>query len=629
MKNAFIFLFCLYPFLLFSQTPDSLLATLRPGHPRLYVTGLATFDSIRERLPGDPFLKRCADSVSVRADRMLTLPVSTYSIPDGLRLLATSGRVLDRAQTLSMAYRLTGDKRYADRLYAELEAVARFPNWNPRHFLDTAEMTHAFALSYDWLYDYWTPVQRKVLKEAIVEHGLMRAYLAYTGRATKETSWWPAVEHNWNQVCNGGIGLGALAVADEEPKLCETLLENVVKLLPIAMKNYASDGAWNEGPAYWGYATRYTINFLAGMESALGRDAGLSKIPGFEPTGLFVQYTMGPLNRTFNYADGNDVVPHEPSIFWLARRFNQPTLTAFNRNRSDYRAMDLIWAPAQLAVDATAPALPLDRYFRTAEVMTMRSSWTDPKAVFTGIKAGSNAVNHSNLDIGSFVLDANGYRWAVDLGGDNYNLPNYFQTTPDGQRWTYYRMRAEGHNTLVLNPSTKADQYAKAETKITRYDTKPDRAFAIADLTPAYGGATGSASVQHVRRGLMLLNRTRPRLATVVVQDEITADQPTDVNWFMQTPAQISFSTDGRTATLTQEGETLTARIVSPANARFGAGHAEPSATSPHPPKQNENKGIQRLSVHLPGFTTGTLAIEFVPNGARSTLKTLRPLDSW
>ena len=56
----------------------------------------------------------------------------------------------------------------------------------------------------------------------------------------------------------------------------------------------------------------------------------------------------------------------------------------------------------------------------------MRSDWLDPSAMFVGIKAGTNRVNHSHLDLGTFVLDALGQRWAVDLGGDNYNLPGYF-----------------------------------------------------------------------------------------------------------------------------------------------------------------------------------------------------------
>ena len=53
-----------------------------------------------------------------------------------------------------------------------------------------------------------------------------------------------------------------------------------------------------------------------------------------------------------------------------------------------------------------------------------------------------------HLDLGSFVFDNFGQRWAIDLGADNYGLPGYF-TSP--KRWSYYRLGTEGHNTITIN----------------------------------------------------------------------------------------------------------------------------------------------------------------------------------
>ncbi|MCM8821879.1 MAG: heparinase II/III-family protein [Candidatus Omnitrophica bacterium] len=86
--------------------------------------------------------------------------------------------------------------------------------------------------------------------------------------------------------------------------------------------------------------------------------------------------------------------------------------------------------------------MPCDRYFRNIEVVTMRSDWEDRDAIFVGFKAGKNSFSHSHLDIGSFVMDALGHRWIIDLGYDNYNLLGYFGK----ERWNYYRLRAEGQN---------------------------------------------------------------------------------------------------------------------------------------------------------------------------------------
>ena len=90
---------------------------------------------------------------------------------------------------------------------------------------------------------------------------------------------------------------------------------------------------------------------------------------------------------------------------------------------------------------------PRDAVFRGTDTAFFRSAWDDPGAVYVGFRGGDNKANHSHLDLGNFVLDALGERWALDLGPDNYNLPGYFGK----QRWTYYRLRTESHNTLTLD----------------------------------------------------------------------------------------------------------------------------------------------------------------------------------
>jgi hypothetical protein len=197
------------------------------------------------------------------------------------------------------------------------------------------------------------------------------------------------------------------------------------------------------------------------------------------------------------------------------------------------------------------------------------------------------------------VLDALGKRWAEDLGADDYNLPGYF----GGQRWNYYRLRAEGHNTLVINPGNGPDQDPGAFARIVRFESHADRSFAIANLTRAY-----ARDANQVERGVALLDRHQ-----TLVQDEIRAGKANDVWWFMHTPAEIQFTGDGTTATLSQGSARLEARILSPAQARFTVADAEPLPTSPHPDKQAKNKGVRKLVIHLSGVTDVRVAVLFVP----------------
>jgi hypothetical protein len=593
--------------------PSDVLSKLKPQHPRLLVSS-NDLQRLREQVRENPTLKAWQSEIVERGRSLLTAPPSKYEIPDGLRLLSVSRRIVDRVYTLALLYHMEADARYADRAWKELEAAAAFQDWNPRHFLDTAEMTHAFAIGYDWLYDYWKPEQRALLREAMLEKGLKPALDIH-----RKNSGWTRSRHNWNQVCNGGIGMGALALADAEPGFCGEFLTAALKSIQLAMREYGPDGAWVEGPGYWRYATQYNVIFLAALQTALGTDFGLGDIPGFREAGLFPLYLTGPLGRTFNYADGGDGTIRSPELFWLAQRFQMPSYAEYQVRVASPQPLDLVWFNPNLLATQPKP-LPLNRYFRHAEVVTFRSDWTRRDGVFAGFKAGDNKANHSNLDLGTFVLDAGGVRWAVDLGADNYNLPGYFGK----QRWTYYRLRTEGHNTLVLNPDAEPGQDPSAASRIVKFDdSRPERAFAIADLSPAYAKHAAS-----VKRGLALLNGQQ-----LLVQDEVSSEKTLDAWWFMHTPALIEIADTGRSAMLKRDGKQLRAEILAPPTAKFSVMDPRPLPSSPQPEGQNPNKDIRKLSIHMPG-TAGFRLVVLLSQESADTLDVrdtarIVPLANW
>ncbi len=583
------------------------LATLKREHPRLYASS-QDFAAVKQRIAADTQLAKWQGALRREADKLLSASPSRYEIPDGKRLLATSRRVLDRVMLLGWMYRTEGDRKYADRAWAELDAAAKFKDWNPSHFLDTAEMTHAFAVGYDWFYDVWTPEQRTVLRTAIVEKGLKEAQRIYRGK-----KWWSTCHHNWNQVCNGGITTGALAIGDEVPGLATEIVSSALKSVPLAMAEYSPDGAWPEGPGYWGYATMYNVAMIATLESALGTDFKLSATPGFSETGLFPIYMSGATGLSFAFADCHEGHIRAPVLFWLANKFRRPEFAAYELAHAHPSPLDVLWYNTK-----PAPVLPLDKYFRHTEAVTMHSAWNDPNAMFVGFKAGDNKANHSHLDLGSFSLDALGARWAVELGSDNYNMPGYFGK----QRWDYYRLRAEGHNTLVINPGKGADQNPRAAAPVVKFKSTPQTAYAVANLTAPYASHTKS-----VQRGIAMLGRRQ-----ILVQDEVVADKPSDVWWFMHTPAEIAISADGKTATLTAkktDGK-LVAKLLSPSEGRFSVMAAEPLKSSPNPSMQAVNKGVRKLAIHSSSANSLRIAVLFAPLDSTATpLPALAPLSQW
>ncbi|MCX7006094.1 MAG: heparinase II/III family protein, partial [Kiritimatiellaeota bacterium] len=519
------------------------LATLHREHPRLLLTR-ADWAALKACTVSDQVEKKMLQDLCAQGDKELnSTPIKHELI--GPRLLDKSRTCLGRVTTLATLYRLTGKAEYAARARKEMMTAAEFKDWNPSHFLDVAEMTTALALGYDWLYDVLPPDERKAIKAAIIEKGL-KPGLGDTPGA-RGRSWLKAV-HNWNQVCNGGLAIGALALADEEPELALRVLKQSLGALPLALASYAPDGGWNEGPGYWDYATTYTAYIIAALESALGKDFGLKRAAGLDRTGFFHLYSVGPQNRTFNFADAGDRGGPSWAMFWLAKAYQQPVFAADNFfcDKKLKGANYLLWLPAPVPDAALVEKLPPSAFFRGVDVAFLRSGW-DSKATFVGFKAGDNKANHSHLDLGTFVLDMRGQRWCEDLGSDEYNLPGYFGK----QRWTYYRLMSAGHNVCTL---AGANQEPKARAAMLAFDGTPGKACAVADLTAGYAPAAKKA-----QRGVMLLVKSG-----ALVQDESALAKPQELIWAIHTPAKITLA--GREAKLTQKGETIVVRILEPAS---------------------------------------------------------------
>jgi len=558
---------------------DEVLKTLDRTHPRLMLkeTGLS---ELKKRIGTDALLKASVDALLRNADAISRKPPLVYK-KIGPRLLQVSRDCVNRMYTLGLAWRLTGDVKYVDAAKGNLLAVCAFDDWNPSHFLDTAEMSHAVGIGYDWFYVALDDATRAKVRKGLVKNGLVPGAAAYG--PGKSRMWWVTSDFNWNQVCNGGLIVGALAIAETDPEWAEKIVPPAVASLPKAVASYAPDGAWGEGPGYWDYATMYTAYALAGLESALGTDYGLGKIKGLSEAGWFPILTAGPTGLFFNFADAgeNERRRNSPCLFYLASRYAGPAFAEAEREMMGKRPgepLDIIWyVPGGRG---NLPAPPLDKRFRgDVEVVTMRSTCDSADALFVGVKAGYNHVNHGHLDLGTFVVDALGVRWACDLGRDDYNLPGYWDgSRATDQRWTYYRLNSLSHNVALLDGRS---QNVDAKTKFDTFKSTPGFACAVVELTSAY-----LPEAKSVKRGLAMIDRR-----SVLIQDEFELVKPCEIAWGMTTGAAIVLA--GNRAVLREGEKEMDVAVVSPKGATFSVESAE------RQPPDHENKGIRRLMIRL------------------------------
>jgi len=599
--------------------PDPL-AGLRPGHPRLLATA-ADWAAAKARIAADPLAAELHQGVLAAARATLPLPTCRYE-KRGRRLLGVSRETVARVLNLAYAYRMTGDAAFARRAEAEMLAAAAFPDWNPSHFLDVGEMTTALALGCDWLDDVLTPAARATLHRAIADKGLRPGLDPHS-----PDNWWHTAENNWNQVCLGGLSLGALLIADEEPALARQVLalarsHNVHGLAP-----YAPGGVYPEGPGYWGYGTTYQVLFNAGLISALGTDWGQPDRPGFlASAGAFTQM-IAPSGRYDNFSDGDDTPGFQPALFWLSRRLGQPGLLASQLRllqagepglrgamHERFAVLALLWWPAQTA---DAPALPLRWLGRGRNpIVVFRESWTDPAALYLAVKGGAAGLNHGHMDAGSFVLEADGVRWGVDLGAQDYfsleaKHVDLWNMKQDSQRWSVYRINNHSHSTLTLDGQLhRVDGHAE----FTGFSA--ESAAAVLDLTPVFAGQAAS-----VHRGFRLLPGRR-----VLIQDELRGLRPgTNVRWQMTTRAEVSCQ--GTTATLRQAGHTLTAQVIGADGVAFAVEPAEP----PPDDFNAHNPGAHLLvATHVtPANGVLRFAVVLTPGASAAPLPALAPLETW
>ena len=591
-----------------------------PAHPRLFATA-STWQTLKAQVTTDEVSRQIFAVVRATAERVLEQPPVEYvdkgAFWHGPMRLA-QGRIL----ALAMTFRLTDDAKFLARAKLEMKTMAELPNWYPQHFLDTAEGALGMAVGLDWLHDALTPEERAQFANAIIEKAL-RASLLVSDEKT-----WVSGSNNWTAVCHGGLVIGALAVAEREPALARQIVERALAHMPRYAALYAPAGAYSEGPDYWAYGTTFYALMAEALRTTFSTTCDLERAPGFLQTADYTLQMTAPSGALFNFADNGSGIGLEPIMFWFARELRRTDLiqrdlaqlkslaeaVASGTSRDDgsrMMALALVWREPS---PVSAPTLPRPLTWwsegGSQPQAVLRSAWNDPRATFIGIKAGTANDSHAHMDIGSFIIEADGVRWAVDLGRESYpharshGIPNgeLFNTAQDSRRWTIFRCGPESHNLLRFD-ATLPDVTATATIRpAPGGDGAPGF---LVDLTPVH-----AAQVRKASRHFAL----RADRSAVITDEWTTGARATEVSWQWLTQAAITRERDG--FTLKQSGQSLRLRVESPERFTF----AVEDVSAARQPFDSPNPGLTRLSLrlHTPADTAAKILVIAEP-GSLST----------
>jgi hypothetical protein len=563
-----------------------------PNHPRLFASS-DDWQRIREQIQFDPVSARLWTCLRRKADRILLAP-SIRHVVDGQRLLAQSRLCIQHVVTLAMVAVISGDHRYTRRAIDEMCEVARFSDWNPPHFLDTAEMATALAIGFDWLFDHLGEHEREAIAGAIKDKALQASF-----ESPPPCLWWVAGVNNWNQVCHSGLSVAAMAVAEIYPEWAERTIRRALENLPKAAHSYAPDGAYAEGPMYWDYGTTYHVLLAAMLEHASGSTQGMDQFPGFAESAEYMTEVTAPSGLLFNYCDCDERRIFSIPLFWFARRYRRPEFLRYelthldaclkdyeqdeNTEAARFLALSLLWHDPTLQ-KSSSPALPLNWAARGANpVAVFRTAWDDD-ATFVGLKGGSPRDPHAQMDAGSFVLESDGVRWAIDpakqdYGGLEKRGIKLWDASQTGDRWKIFRLGASAHNIPRFNG---ADQCVDGRAEFNRFEADGASPFGIVNLDSIYRDQVDSA-----QRGIALLSA-----GFVLIQDEWTAgSEEVTFEWQMLTRAEVVSQVEK--VILRQEGKSLTLEFLASSPMKMEVC----DVSKPIQPHDVPNPGVRKIRV--------------------------------
>ena len=553
-------------------------------HPRIFLQR-RNVNRIKRKIENDQLVGQAFENLKKAGNKMLNNPFPREK--DGDRLPSNNkykSKRFKRIPALGFLYKITGKQKYLEGAKHDMLAIANWSDWYPRAYLGTARVTASLGIGYDWLYSELSKKEREIIRNAIVEKGFKTSF---------NGQWWVYSNHNWNGVCHGSLTMAALAILKEDDSgMAEKVLKRSLNALPILLKEYGPDGAYPEGgPGYYTFATEYAIRSITALESALGTDFGFKNYDGFMESAKYFLHLKGPTDYYFSYGDNGSGRTKEgvhkffPEIFWFAAELDDPTLLWHQkpmleelvRNGEYISPLFFIYQKGNISREKPGK-LNWVGQGRTP-VSLHRTGWNE-NATFIGIKGGSPGSNHAHMDIGSFVLESQGERWAIDpkkgsqtsLESKGLDIWNMNQTS---DRWKLFSHTNFGHNTLVVDNSL---QRVPGKGRIVRHSSDYDFSYTILDMHKVYQGLLGNNP--SVRRGIGLYKD-----GSIIIQDELKAkpkrigkvEWGMDIQWQMLTSSKVEII-DDNTAILKQNGKEMWFYLLTPSESKIKLKNSQESA---------------------------------------------------
>lgn len=419
-------------------------------HPSLLYTP-ERISQVKQRMQHEPQLAAAWEDIKKTADKEL------------------KGKSLNKADYLSLAYLMTGDKRYSDKLkeilldviksktWGSSEMLARRPAWHAD--LGVAHKSYLSAIAYDAIYNDLSTTEKKKIAEGLYRLGVEPSLGDWLLEPTRIHSL-NSMGHNWwtSCVCMGGILALSLQNELEDAKEGAQAVYDYLPewflfagdVLQQKAKTFDEAGGMYESLNYANFGIQEALQFWVAWKN-MHPSASLPDVPQLKDLSSFFAYVSYPrtgILYNINFGDSHKNVAAESSLMLLyALGIQDKNMLWYisqvesGQHRDGYflnRPMGFLYTPS-LKSAPEVPDLKQSQLFADFGWATMRNSWKKD-ATMLAVKSG-HTWNHSHADANSFILFHKGVDIIKDAGNCWYPNPAYRN----------YFFQSQAHNVVLFN----------------------------------------------------------------------------------------------------------------------------------------------------------------------------------
>lgn len=419
-------------------------------HPSLLYTP-ERISQVKQRMQHEPQLAAAWEDIKQTADKEL------------------KGKSLNKADYLSLAYLMTGDKRYSDKLkeilldviksktWGSSEMLARRPAWHAD--LGVAHKSYLSAIAYDAVYNDLSTTEKKRIAEGLYRLGVEPSLGDWLLEPTRIHSL-NSMGHNWwtSCVCMGGILALSLQNELEDAKEGAQAVYDYLPewflfagdILQQKAKTFDEAGGMYESLNYANFGIQEALQFWVAWKN-MHPSASLPDVPQLKDLSSFFAYVSYPrtgILYNINFGDSHKNVAAESSLMLLyALGIQDKNMLWYisqvesGQHRDGYflnRPMGFLYTPS-LKSAPEVPDLKQSQLFADFGWATMRNSWKKD-ATMLAVKSG-HTWNHSHADANSFILFHKGVDIIKDAGNCWYPNPAYRN----------YFFQSQAHNVVLFN----------------------------------------------------------------------------------------------------------------------------------------------------------------------------------